>query len=349
MNTNKCPICTSSSSETLFVQSYSKILRNKIVSCDNCGFVFVRNANPQSYYNQYYKDLSKYEYTRDQKFHDTSVEIIAKHVRYTDKILDVGCSTGHLLYLLKKKGYKNLMGVDPAPECRIVARKQYNVIVKTETIDSFKSREKFDFIILATVLEHLSELKRSIEKITTLLAREGKFFISVPNASRFYEEVEEPFYEFSPEHINFFSPRFLEILLVDFTCIYLEANHIVIYSVWKKTGSLKNSVRKYIKLSNQKLNKIQKKVDKLPKKTIVWGAGALTKRLLYTSSLRKKIFILVDRNAKIIEKNFENIKVISPNELVSYPQPILISSFKFKDKIINKIKSKKLKNKIITF
>lgn len=349
MNTRKCPICAGNSHKILFIQTYSETSDHNIVSCNNCGFVFVINTNPQSFYNQYYKEMSKYENTRDQELHDKSVEVIARHARFTDKVLDMGCSTGHLLSILKKKGYKNLLGVDPSPQCKIVASKLYRITVKTATIDSFKSREKYNFIILATVLEHLSELRKSIAKITALLTKEGKLFISVPNASRFYERVEEPFYEFSPEHINFFSPQFLEVFLTDFTCVYLEADPTAIYSIWKKSGSLKYSVKKYIKLSYRSLNKLQKLINRLPRKTIVWGAGALTKRLLQTTNLRQKVFILVDRNAKTIGENLEDIKVISPDELGTYDEPILISSFKFKDEIVNEIKARKLKNKIITF
>lgn len=349
MNTRKCPICGSDSNEILFMQPYSKTEDNKIAVCNKCDFVFVKNTKSQFYFNDYYKEMSKYEDTRDQELHDKSVEVIARHVRFTDKVLDMGCSTGHLLSLLKKKGYKNLLGVDPSPQCKIVASKLYRITVKTGTIDSFKSREKYNFIILATVLEHLSEFKKSIKKITSLLGKDGKIFISVPNASMFYEKVDEPFYEFSPEHINFFSPKYLEILLADFTCVYLEADPVAIYSIWKKTGKLRDSIQRYINISNQRLKKINKIVASLQYKTIVWGAGALTKRLLQTTNLRQKVFILVDRNAKIIGENLEDIKVISPNELGTYDEPILISSFKFKDEIVNEIKARKLKNKIITF
>ena len=349
MNTRKCPICEADSNQILFTQIYSKTIKHKIVCCNNCGFVFVKNAKPQTFYNRYYKDMSKYEDTRDQKLHDKSAEIIARYAHYTDRILDIGCSTGHLLYLLKNKGFKELLGVDPAPQCRIVAKKLYNINVKTNSIDSFKPKEKYDFIILSTVLEHLSELRKSIKKITTLLSNDGKIFISVPNASSFFENVKEPFYEFSPEHVNFFSQKHLDMLLPEFSCIYLEADRVAIYSIWKKAGSLKDSVRKYINLSNLKLEKIRKVVDQLPKKTIIWGTGALTRRLLHTSNLRKKTMMLVDRNAKIIGKKVENIKVITPEELSSYSQPILISSFKFKDEILAEIKSRKLKNRVITF
>src|SRR3989338_732555 len=148
MNTRKCPICEADSNQILFTQIYSKTIKHRIVCCNNCGFVFVKNAKPQTFYNWYYKDMSKYEDTRDQKLHEKSVEIIARHADNTDHILDMGCSTGHLLYLLKIK-------------------------VKTNSIDSFKAEEKYDFIILSTVLEHLSELRKSIKKINTLLSNDG--------------------------------------------------------------------------------------------------------------------------------------------------------------------------------
>lgn len=34
-------------------------------------------------------------------------------INYNSKILDVGCGTGNLLYSLIKRGFKNLIGIEP--------------------------------------------------------------------------------------------------------------------------------------------------------------------------------------------------------------------------------------------
>lgn len=349
MKKRKCPICESADNKLIYKQKYSTSLSQRISVCLKCGLVFVANIKPQKFFNKFYKDMSIYEQTRDETFHNEAAKIINNYAKKTDYILDIGCSTGHLLYLLKKNNYRNLYGIDPSPLCRLVAKEKYNINIATATIDSFKVKKKYDFIIMATVLEHLSELRKSVRKVTNLLAKDGKLFISVPNASRFYEEVEEPFYEFSPEHVNFFSTWYINKLMDEYTCLNLQSNPVVIYSVWKKSENLKRNIEKYINISQTKLLTIKKIIQRLPEKTIVWGAGALTKRLLYSTQLKNKIFKLVDRNTNLIGTKIEGIEVISPSRLPKYENPILVSSFKFKKEIVDQIKAMGLKNSIITF
>ena len=135
----------------------------------------------------------------------------------------------------------------------------------------------------------------------------------------------------------------------NFSCINIEEDGQVICSVWQKGSEESKSVSKYIKASEQKMSSINKIIDGLGELVIVWGAGALTQRLLETTQLSKKTIIIVDRNPKLIGKNFNGIKIIAPDELFEYSNPILISSFKFKDEIIKYIKSQNYKNKLYTF
>lgn len=80
------------------------------------------------------------------------IENIAPH----SKVLEVGSGTGEFLSALKpQKG----VGVDISPEMVKVASKkypQYRFICSP--IEDFKSEEKFDYIILIDVAEHVSSL-----------------------------------------------------------------------------------------------------------------------------------------------------------------------------------------------
>jgi len=348
MKNRACPLCGNHAVQVLYVQKYSQELNHAVACCKKCGFVYVNNTRSQKFYNKYYAEMSKYEDTRDSELHEESSKMIMQFAKKSDHILDIGCATGHLLYLLKKNNYRNLLGLDPAPKCKEVAQKIYNIKLVTANIDSFKSTKKFDFIILATVLEHLEELQKSMKKITSLLNDEGKVFISVPNAGNFYQKFEEPFGEFSTEHINFFSTCHLHELMKEYSSLYIRADHVAIFSVWQKIKNLKTSMNEYIKLSKKNLDAIQKTIKKAPERIIVWGAGSLTQRLLQGSDLRKKVIKFVDKNTNLIGKKINNIPIISPDELSTYREPILISSYKFKDEIIKEIKKRKLKNKVLT-
>lgn len=345
----KCPLCNHTESIPLCVQEFSNHFPHEIVCCDRCGFVFVRNTPSQKYYNNYYRSMSKYEEERDHELHKKYVRIIKSKVGKSSRILDIGCSTGHLLYLLRKSGYTNLFGIDPSPKCKEIALSKFKIVIESADLFLFNSNKKYDFIILAAMLEHLREVRKAISKANSLLSEGGYVFISVPDAGNFYLNLEEPFGEFSVEHINFFSVSSLYQLMLNFTCVYMKSDKKVIYSVWKKGSELRTSIKRYIGASNHKLAKLKKVIDQAPLKLIVWGAGSLTQRLLRTTDLSRKVFKFVDRNINLIGKKLDGIEIISPDELQSYDEPILVSTFRFKDEIIRYIKSKKLNNQIFSF
>jgi len=345
----KCPLCGHDKNKALFVQKFANNLVHKITSCQNCGFIFVSNSPDQKYYSMYYKTMSKYEHERDEEIHKIYINIIKRYCKKSVKILDVGCSTGHLLYKLRKKGYKNIFGIDPSPKCKDLALQNFNINIETSDFFSFSSRKKFGLIIFAAVFEHLEQVKKAVDKTSKLLSENGHVFISVPDGGSFNLNFEEPFGEFSIEHINFFSISYLYRLMVNYFPIHVHSDGKVIYSLWKKGNDLNYSIVDYINKSKEKLSNLKKVVDKTPSKIIVWGAGSLTQRLLKTTNIKSKTVRLVDRDKNLIGKKLEGILIISPQQVRNHKEPILISSYRFKEDIVTNIKSMNLKNKIITF
>lgn len=292
--------------------------------------------------------MSKYENERDEKIHNVYIDIIKRYCKKSIKILDVGCSTGHLLYELRKKGYKSIFGIDPSPKCKDLALKNFNINIETSDFFSFSTNEKFDLIIFAAVFEHLEQVKKAINKTSELLSENGYVFISVPDGGSFNLNFEEPFGEFSIEHINFFSISYLYRFMINYAPVYIHSDGKVIFSLWKKGNNLSYSILDYINKSKEKLSDLKKIVDKTPSRIIVWGAGSLTQRLLKTSNIKSKIVVFVDRDKNLIGKKLEGILVVSPQQVGSYKEPIFISSYRFKEDIVADIKNMNIKNKIIT-
>jgi len=349
-----CPICDSKKNSLIYRQNYAENFFYNIVSCKRCGFLFVNNILSQKYFDKYYKEQSKYEGVREHETHEkiTSKEIIGflhRNLKKNIKILDVGSSTGSLLWEIKKNGYKNLFGIDPAPKCREIAKNKYGLNIETTDLITFSSKTKFDFIILSQVLEHLVNLRESIDKLYSLLNKDGYLFIGVPDAGRFHIDFQEPFGEFSPEHINFFTESTLSYLMGNFTNVLTRSDNTILISIWRKNIRGEDSITRYVKNSRKKLINLKKKIDSLPKKIIVWGVGELTKRLLLTTDIKKKILFFIDSDPKLINKSLAKINIYSFTKLKDYNEPILISSFRYKSEIIKLIKKLGYRNKIISF
>jgi len=336
------------------MQRFSEHFEHKIVSCLFCGFVYVGNTPSQKYYDNYYREQSKYEGIRQHEAHDKSTHkalkyILKKYISKDADILDVGCSTGKLLYFIKQKGYKNLLGIEPAPECKTIAKQNYGLTIKTSTLDNFKSKKKYNLIVFSQIFEHLIDLRNAVLKSDSLLKDNGIIFIGVPDVENFYKKFDEPFREFSTEHINFFSRKSLFFLLSKFENIFMKSNGNFLSSLWRKSSQNNSYIDKYIAKSNSKMKKVLRTIKLLPNNTIVWGTGLLTQKLLKTTNLKMKIFKFIDSNKNLIGKKINGIEILSPNELIKYNNPILISSFGFRDEILGEINKRNIKNKIITF
>ncbi len=293
------------------------------------------------------------------------------------RILEIGCSTGKLLSLLNEEGYGNVLGVDPSPYCSAAAHELYGVEVISSALSNISFPEgSFDVIIMIAVLEHICDLGSCLVKLWNMLSTNGYLVVSVPDASRFSLDQDAPFQEFSLEHLNFFGPISLQNLLEahgfspishrqDLEQINYRTIAPVIQGIYKKSSVIphpaacqrdtlsENELLAYIERSTELEKRTRKIIEALASKRqplIVWGAGTHTLRLLVTSPLSQaNIVAFVDANPRYCGNELNGIPIISPADLIKYPQySILISSRGFQNEILLNIREHlRLKNETI--
>jgi SAM-dependent methyltransferase len=387
----KCPICSNNEKRLLFTQNFSSIsnstLMNNydVVSCDNCGFCFANQIPSQEVFDLYYREMSKYE-INEQKFQENIYEfekfnqmvscIIPFLEDYQARILEIGCATGSLLSLIKRKGYENILGVDPSPACAETAKKLYGIRVLTNTLSNLSfEKQSADFLILAGVLEHIRELDISLKHLWDILAPNGKIYVSVPDASQYLNGEDAPFQEFSIEHINFFSPTSLTNLmskngfsLVDYKqnnfevsnntltpviqAVYIKAQNFPVDNIFITDTETEKNLELYVNLCNQREKAIYQVISEIilsNKPIIIWGTGTQTLRLLATSRIREaRIIAFVDSNPKFHGKKLNGIEIVSPKSLKNMTESILISSRIYQNDIESQIRNVlQLSNEII--
>ncbi len=123
---------------------------------------------------------------RDYKIPDCLLRYLPKDKNA--RILDIGCGFGQMLSAINKIGYVNGYGIDICNEAIHCCRKQNINVTKINDIIEFASSaivDKFDFIIMSHVLEHIEknmiiETLKSIK--SNLLSPKGKILVMVPNA-----------------------------------------------------------------------------------------------------------------------------------------------------------------------
>jgi SAM-dependent methyltransferase len=132
-----------------------------------------------------------------------------------EAVLDVGCSTGHFIDLVKDKTreiYGHELNRKEIDFCRNV--------LKLDVLDQpLKTRFKagtFDYITLIYVLEHIAEPKEFLASLAKLLKPTGKFVILVPNVQdalvNFYNIPEFLSFYYCIEHLYYYSPQTIKLL-----------------------------------------------------------------------------------------------------------------------------------------
>jgi methionine biosynthesis protein MetW len=114
----------------------------------------------------------------------TSLSVIKKLVGYSNTVLDVGCSSGYLGDMLMGNG--NIMyGVDGNQEAIAEARKKYKetLCLNFNTDPIPFSKEMFDVIVFADVLEHLLYPEEVLKQCVDMLKPGGRIIVSLPNVA----------------------------------------------------------------------------------------------------------------------------------------------------------------------
>ena len=383
-------MCGSNAKKILYRQRFSRLSEGSflegydVVVCRDCGFGFADGIPEQAAFDVYYRDMSKYDYQErggkeslqdEERFEKTSALIHPFLPGPGAAILDVGCSTGGLLWRIQKKGFSNVIGIDPSPHSASAAKKLYGITVLNKSFADLASLgQSFDFVILVGVLEHLRNLSTALEEIHKIMTGEGQLYIEVPDVCAFSDAPDAPFQQFSLEHINFFSLPSLKNLMAAGGFQPIHSQHLVrpqshntvmpvIAAVFKKNPEerrgpvidreTETGLADYIQASTAIDNRICRVIDRLVtlnRPIYVWGVGTHTLRLMETSRLPEaRIRAFVDSNVHYHKKKLHGKPVVSPDELRGTTDPILISSRVFQEEIRKQIREVlHLRNEVIT-
>lgn len=189
----QCPVCRQTGfSPFLQCKDYTVSHETfKLVSCDACGFVFTNPQPEQKELPKYYQSDAYISHSNkpkgliDQLYKISRTftlswkyNLVRKHsVSDASSILDFGCGTGSFLYQCMKHNMK-VRGVEPSGMAREQARKLTGTPVEE---DLKKIDGQFDAITLWHVLEHIADLKETIDTLRDHLNQNGTMFIAVPN------------------------------------------------------------------------------------------------------------------------------------------------------------------------
>lgn len=196
--------------------------------CMNCGLVQLGEIVPSS---ELFADNYAYRTPDAMKFdfrsgaHET---IDISKVPVGSKVLEIGSNIGLCLKEYKKLGMK-VIGVDPATEYAKQANKAgvktliepFTPVLASEIVEEMG---KMDIVTAANVLQHIPDIRGTIEGIATLLAPKGVFTLEFPYLGNILTNID--FDTFYAEHYYYLSLKPLQRMFEDFGLTIVHAKHL---------------------------------------------------------------------------------------------------------------------------
>lgn len=126
--------------------------------------------------NNAWKEIKKQE----KEFRIAAKDIVDLIPVKSGKVLDVGCGIGWVVAEANRKGFRG-MGIDINPEYVAAGKEYLNVDLRPVSLEKFRTKEKYDVVILKHILEHIADPKPFLDKVKKLMKPGGILIVSSPN------------------------------------------------------------------------------------------------------------------------------------------------------------------------
>ncbi len=189
-----CPVCESTLSDNFSICKDHTVSQESfaISRCRSCGFLYTNPRPSENRLGEYYesedyishnkksRSLINRIYKIARKFTVRSkVAMINKFTQNKNALLDIGCGTGEFIHEANKSHW-SITGVEPGELARQSTEELTGIKVHKDVQEMDKT--KFDAITMFHVLEHVSDLNATMNKVRKLLDKEGSLFIALPNS-----------------------------------------------------------------------------------------------------------------------------------------------------------------------
>lgn len=223
----ECAACLSQNVKHVMAISDHSISKENfnISECGQCGFRYTQDPPAEDYCGRYYQSEDYISHS------DTSTGLIFTVYHWVRNImlgrkykliqslngpktlLDVGSGTGYFPAFMKDKGYE-VMGIEVDDHARNYSQEKFGLNVKSPSdLKDGNIRERFGYITLWHVLEHLYQPDDYMKHFANLLTTDGHLIIAIPNFHSYDAAYYQQFWAAYdvPRHLWHFHPKAFEV------------------------------------------------------------------------------------------------------------------------------------------
>jgi SAM-dependent methyltransferase len=260
----QCPICGHNGSDPyLKVKDYTVSEEEfQLVKCLSCDLVYTNPRPDQNSIGKYYKSTDYISHTNNseglinglyqlarKRAIRTKLEFIDALAPEPRTLLDYGCGTGEFLAAAKGKNWI-CAGLEPDDDARKLAIDNHLLNVDHPKHLKDLPSGQFGAITLWHVLEHVHDLKETVDQLKRCLSSKGVLVIAVPNRTAREAEIYGPYWAAYdvPRHLYHFSKKPMLRLMENagFMCDSIQPLFFDPFYISLLSGGYKNGSKNFI-------------------------------------------------------------------------------------------------------
>ncbi|GBF52512.1 hypothetical protein N0824_00358 [Microcystis sp. 0824] len=314
-----------------------------VYNCKQCGFVQIADILESSYYDDYLMTISHSPQMRTYQLSQAS-NFVQKYNLVGKRLVEIGCGDGNYLGYLRDLGTVSL-GIEPSASFRDLAiSKGLKVFSGYVSCDHLIPESPYDAFVTRQVLEHIPDIHQFLQGIRLSMRENAVGLVEVPSLEQAIENSR--FYDFFPDHLNYFSQRTLRYALLSngFSVLdlrrgmngeYLEA--IVKVDPQPSFQALQESVETLTRDIACLLTQARSQ----GKRVAIWGSGAKGITTLAVARVSGIEYVIdSDPYKQGLFTPVSHLPVVSPEELRKNPVDIvIITAMAYRDEIINQLRN----------
>ncbi len=226
----KCLICEKNTDKIISNYVYGGKKNQKYFECSNCKIAILYPTLSKEEEKKFYQrefevfmnkrvgnnsNIWKNEkkiVTKNKENIKRRNNFLKKYLKKKQSILEIGCSSGFMLDILKKN-QRSLYGIEPSNLFKKLLKKK-GYLIFNSLDEAFEKKYNFDLIIHFFVFEHIVNPKKFIKDQLSLIKSKGKIIFEIPcyldpltsvyknlPFEKFYWSVAHPFY-YTPTSIS---------------------------------------------------------------------------------------------------------------------------------------------------